>query len=55
MKSKLHLGGGHSRKEGWLNHDLVQLTRLSVEAGHGFASAQALTRRGLLFFSAPCD
>ena len=32
MKTKLHLGCGHLIKEGWLNHDLVQLP--GVDAVH---------------------
>ena len=30
MKTKLHLGCGHILKEGWLNHDIVQLPGVDV-------------------------
>ena len=30
MKSKLHLGCGHIIKEGWINHDIVQLPGVDV-------------------------
>ena len=30
MKTKLHLGCGHIIKDGWLNHDIVQLSGVDV-------------------------
>ena len=54
---KQSFGTGKKVIRAWLILKDIPLQKPTIwrGTGHAFALAQALTRRGLLFFSAPCD